>query len=232
MIVKEKTCIKKTMMLKIRVICILFVLSIVEGCDIFHGRENEPENILIHASYLEDKYKHEKLASFLETQDTSHSATQTYANGLVFGKTFNVKYSDYINTDVFSDFQTVLYDNELCVMLRNGNAWSPKSILLKINDNKYDVVVVMANDYEAPFIFTPSICKLKTSINRFHIGDTIIGEIELSYADSLHGYECNGFFISIVTRKTEEWRMRNFQLPSGDVFDTPARNALQIMPCK
>ena len=200
----------------------------LQECDnIEHKTEEQEKKILIFSSDLNDKYCYEKLWYLkVDTRYNSYFNIQIYDGSLILGKIFNEKYDSFINEDIYKWCQCVLFNDSLYVEISDGNFWGSKSIFLKIKNNKYKTVVTMSNDYGPSLVFIPQKSTLKMSLNEFHVGDTIIGEISLSYKDFilfdnvnfLFGYECDGHFMGVVEQGNEEWEKVKLYRPSGERF--------------
>lgn len=198
----------------INIVYFFITLFVIQGCNLSYNEKNRNDYKLIYNPELKNKY--EKYSFLLERTNALNNPAPTCRGGLIFGKTFDRKYDIYVNTDVFLNFQSILYEDRLYIVLENGNTWFPKSILLKIKEDLYDIVVIMSSDYAPPSIYTSFEGRFVTSINQFNVGDTIIGEIDLSYQDSSYGYSCDGYFMSIISEGTEEWAKKTLQLSLGE----------------
>ena len=208
-------------------------LIILQGCNnIKHKtdanfddiRERE-KKILIFFPDLNDKYRYEKLwyLNKVQTLYDSYFNIQTYNGSLILGKRFNEKYDSFINEDIYKWCRCILFNDGLYIEISNGSAMAPHTIYLKIEKNKYEIIVIMSSDCNPSIVLTSTESALRMSSNEFHIGDTIIGEIFLSHRDSiliddknyLFGYECDGHFMGVIDQGNEEWEKVRLHTPSG-----------------
>ena len=194
---------------------IFFIL--LHGCNnIKHENKEEGkekgEKILIVSLDLDDKYYYRKSCCLVPVERFSHLGIQTYSGFLIVEKVLSEKYDSFINNSIYQYCQCILYDDILYVSINNGNVMSHKSILLKIERNKYEIIVNKNSDIEFS-VFAPIESTLRVSLNEFHVGDTIVGEISLFYRESSCGneddevgYKCDGHFMGVINQGTEEWK--------------------------
>ena len=194
-------------------------LIILQGCNNIEHKVGEQEkNILIFSPDLNDKYYDEKLCCLVPVERTSDSylGIQTYSGFLVTEKELDERSDSFIYSDeIYQYSQCALFDDILYVKIDNGCSMTHESILLKIEMNKYEIIRIFSSDIEF-YVFTPQKSTLRTSLNEFHVGDTIVGEISLSYKDSvsfnyydrkfLVGFEWDGHFMGVINQGTVEWK--------------------------
>ncbi len=192
---------------KIILVKVFFVFFIfLQGCNnIKHETKGDEKKTFTFSPDLNDKYHYEKLWRFYTIPYGANLGIQTYRGTLVVGKIFNEKFNSFINRDIYEISQCVLFNDDLYVEISNGSTWTNKAILLKIEMNKYEIIGIESSDI-GHYVFVPQESTLGISLNKFHVGDTIVGEISLSYRDSLWNYKCNGHFMGVIDQSTEEWK--------------------------
>ena len=202
---------KRTIIL-LKAIFIFLIIS--QGCNIIMDKTGEKgKKNFIFSSDLNGKYYFKKSCCLFRSPHYSNlNDIQTYRNSMIVGKILNKKYDDFINKDIYRVCQCVLFNDNLYIKIGDDN----KSIFLNAKTEEYEIVVIMPNEHGSSLVFTPQESTLKMSLNEFHVGDTVIGEIYLSYRDSLFGYECDGHFMGIIDPGTEEWEKINLYNPSGE----------------
>ena len=192
-------------------------LVILQGCNNIKPKTAEKkEKTLIYSPDLKDKYWYD-FSFFYELQNRpdSYLNVQTYRGSLIFGKILNEKYDSFINRDIYINSQCILFNDTLYIAISNGSTWFPRSILLKVEKNNYEVAVGMWSDCDS-YVFKPMESTLIMSSNEFRVGDTIFGEISLFHRDSVLGYQCDGFFMGVINQGTEESKRAKFHTTSEE----------------
>ena len=195
-------------------------LILLQGCNIKHetkeeGKKKEEYNkIFAFSADLNDKYSVEKSCCLapVERSSTSYLGVQPYRGSLIFVKELNEKYDSFINREICEYSLCALCDDILYVKIDNGDPVIHRSILLKIERNKCEIIGIESSDIELR-VFTPIESTLKISSDEFHVGDTIVGEIFLTCSGSWKGYEdytqvykFDGHFMGVINQGTEEWK--------------------------
>ncbi len=204
----------KKVLILLKTFPVFFIL--LQGCNNIEQaspqkKEEKEEKILSFSPDLNDKYSGIKSCCLSTIKQYSELEVKTYSESLIIGKVFSEEYSGFIynNINIYTNCQCALYNDTLYVEIMNGSVVLHKSILLEIEKNKYEVTTIETSDITHN-VFTPQKSTLRTSLNEFHVGDTIVGEISLSYRDSLWNYVCDGHFMGVIDQGTEEWK-KSFQ---------------------
>jgi len=127
-------------------------LILLQGCN---NIEKQEKNIYIFSPDLSDKYWYKKSAYLHTKQYDSTFNIGTYGGFLILGKIFNEKYNDFINRDIYAFCQCGLFNDGLYIEITNDfprlrPVPVPKSIYLKIEKNKYEIIVIERNDGSPP----------------------------------------------------------------------------------
>jgi hypothetical protein len=191
-------------------------LILLQGCNNFKQEKNEERKEKSSKTFdfsedLNEKYSFQKFYRLdsVERSSTAYLGVQPYKGSLLFGKVFNEKYNSFINRDIYKYSECALCDDILYVKIDNGDVIRHRSILLKIEKDQYKIIGTELSDISFD-VFTPIESTLKISSDKFHVGDTIVGDIFLTCSSSREDYvmvnQIDGYFMGVIKQCTEEWK--------------------------